>query len=157
MRNVERVKRTRAALIASARKLFGEQAFAEVSTDAIIDDAGVTRGALYHHFADKAELFEAVCRELSEEAMAAIETAVAGVGDPVEALERGSLARLDYGLRSDVRRVLLVEAPTVLGWPRWVALDGSHSFSLLRGGVAGGRLPNVLAFFALSGWPRPTI
>jgi AcrR family transcriptional regulator len=135
MKNAERVVRTRAALLVSARKLFAVKPFAEVSTEAVLAGAGVTRGALYHHFADKAALFEAVCRELSEEAMAAIERSVGRVADPVKVLEKGSLAWLDFMLRPEVRRILLVEAPTVLGWPRWVAMDEAHSFKLLRSGV----------------------
>jgi len=146
MKNAERVMRTRAALIASARKLFAEKPFAEVSTEAVLVGAGVTRGALYHHFADKAALFEAVCLELSEEAMAAIELSIRRVTDPVKALEKGSQAWLDYMLRPEVRRILLVEAPTVLGWPRWVAMDEAHSFRLLREGVAGALKSGALSF-----------
>ena len=136
VRNAERVKRTRAALLASARRLFAERPYAEVATEEVLAGAGVTRGALYHHFADKAALFEAVCAEISAEATEAVEAAVAGADDPLVALEAGSLAWLDVMLKSETRRILLVEAPTVLGWTRWVALDEAHGFRLLRKGVA---------------------
>src|SRR5690606_34506013 len=109
MKNVERVARTRAALVGSARKLFAQHGFADTATEAIIAGAGVTRGAMYHHFADKTSLFEAVCRELSAEAMEAIGAAVAAADGQVDGLERGSVAWLDFMLRPDVRRILLVE------------------------------------------------
>ncbi len=146
MRNVERVARTRAALIASARKLFAERPFAETSTEALLDGAGVTRGALYHHFEDKTALFEAVCIELSAEAKAAVEVALAKAKGHVDGLERGSIAWLDFMLQPEVRRILLVEAPTVLGWSRWVALDQELSFRLLLEGVAGALEAGELQF-----------
>lgn len=135
MRNTERARRTRAALIDSAHRLFADLSYDEVSTEMVLAGAGVTRGALYHHFVDKAALFEAVCVVLSEGAMAAISSAVDGVEDPLLALEAGSHAWLDYMLGAEARRILLVEAPTVLGWSRWAALDEAHGFRLLFEGI----------------------
>ena len=135
VRNVERAAQTRDRLTAAARALFADQGFAATSTEAVIARSGMTRGALYHHFAEKAELFEAVCRELSLEAKAAIELAVKGIEDPLTGLEAGSLAWVDYMLAPEARRILLVEAPTVLGWQRWRRLDEKHSFQLLRAGI----------------------
>ncbi len=76
--NVQRRAQTRGCLINAARHLFAIQGYADTRTEAILNGAGVTRGAMYHHFRNKTELFEAVCELLSQEAMAAIEQAVAG-------------------------------------------------------------------------------
>ena len=131
----ERAALTRAKLMEAARRLFARDGFAGTGTEAILAAAGVTRGALYHHFRDKADLFEAVCREMHEDAVADIERAVAGVDDPIAALEAGALAWIDAMVRPDVRRVLAIEAPGVLGWARWNALDRQHGYGLLRDGV----------------------
>ncbi len=136
MRNVERVQRTRSALLSAGRTLFARHGFAETATEAILAEAGVTRGALYHHFTDKAALFEAVCDGLSGEAAAAVESAVAGIADAAEALEVGLVAWVRFVRQPEVRRILLLEAPTVLGWERWTALDQRHAFQSLKAGVS---------------------
>jgi AcrR family transcriptional regulator len=146
MKNVDRVALTRGRLLAAGRKLFAARGFAATSTDDILREAGVTRGALYHHFRDKTDLFEAICRELSEAAMRKIEEAVDGVDDPIKALEAGCLAWMDFVLRPEIRRLLIVEAPAVLGWQRWLELDEAHSFKLLREGIAEALSAGVIQF-----------
>ena len=136
--NPERSTATRARLIGVARVLFAEHGYAATGTEAILAGAGVRRGALYHHFADKAALFEAVCLAVSEEAVPEIDAATAGVDDPVEALVLGAVAWIDFMVRPDVRRILAVDAPTVLGWERWEALDRQLSYVALRAGVQAG-------------------
>lgn len=133
--NPERSAATRARLIAAAHALFAEHGYAATGTEAILAGAGVRRGALYHHFADKAALFEAVCLALSEQAVPRVDEATAGVDDPVEALVLGAVAWIDFMTRPDVRRILAVDAPTVLGWARWEALDRQLSYAALRAGV----------------------
>jgi AcrR family transcriptional regulator len=134
-RNVDRSAATRGRLVAVARTLFAADGYAAAGTEAILDGAGVKRGALYHHFRDKAELFEAVCRQLAEEAAAAIGEAAGRESSAYGALVAGSLAWFDAMLRPDIRRILVIEAPGVLGWERWNALDAQHGFGLLRQGV----------------------
>lgn len=73
-KNELRTIQTRGRLVAAARTLFARNGYAMTSTDAIIDEAGVTRGALYHHYRDKADLFEAVCRDLAAGAAEAIKS-----------------------------------------------------------------------------------
>lgn len=136
-KNVDRSAATRGRLLSVARTLFAADGYAATGTEAILDGAGVKRGALYHHFRDKAELFEAVCRELAEEAAAAIVAAAGRETRAYDALVAGSLAWFDAMLRPEVRRILVIEAPGVLGWERWNALDAQHGFGLLRQGVAG--------------------
>jgi AcrR family transcriptional regulator len=130
--NPERSAHTRAQLLGVARALFAQHGFAATSTEAILAGAGVKRGALYHHFTDKAALFEAVCMELVEEALPAVDAATARARGALDALIRGSIAWIEFVTRDDVRRILLVDGPTVLGWQRWHALDDRLSVNALR-------------------------
>lgn len=133
--NAERSAGTRARLVGVARTLFARDGYTATGTEAILAGAGVQRGALYHHFTDKAALFEAVCVQLSEQALPAVEAAVVKAADPLDALVRGSIAWIAFVTREDVRRILLVDAPTVLGWERWDALDRRLSSLALREGI----------------------
>ena len=133
--NVQRSAVTQARLIEVARALFAADGYAATGTEAILDGAGVRRGAMYHHFADKAALFEAVCLALSEEALPVLEAATAKARNPLDVLVRGSIAWIGYVTRDDVRRILLVDAPNVLGWERWEALDQRLSAEALRTAV----------------------
>lgn len=130
--NPERSAHTRARLLGVARTLFARDGYAATPTEAILEGAGVQRGALYHHFADKAALFEAVCVQLVEEALPPIDTATARARGALDALTRGSIAWIEFVTRDDVRRILLVDGPTVLGWQRWQALDDRLSVNALR-------------------------
>ncbi|OSZ75625.1 TetR/AcrR family transcriptional regulator [Hydrogenophaga sp. IBVHS1] len=130
--NPERSALTRSRLLGVARTLFAQHGFASTSTEAILAGAGVQRGALYHHFADKSALFEAVCIQLVEEALPCVEVATARARGALDALERGSIAWIEFVTRDDVRRILLVDGPTVLGWQRWHQLDDRLSVNALR-------------------------
>lgn len=134
-RNDLRAAQTKARLVAAARAHFARDGYAQAGTEAILAEAGVKRGALYHHYRDKADLFEAVCRELAAEAAGAVRAATDDVADPAEALEKGSIAWIDYMARPESRRILVLDAPGVLGRERWEALDRELSFDLLRAGV----------------------
>jgi len=130
--NPERAAQTRAKLMSVARGLFAQHGFAGTSTDAILSGAGVQRGAMYHHFADKAALFEAVCLQLVEEALPHVDAAADGASGGLDALIKGSIAWVEFVTREDVRRILLVDGPTVLGWERWDSLDERLSANALR-------------------------
>lgn len=133
--HAERSTATRARLIGVARALFAEHGYAATGTEAILEGAGVKRGAMYHHFADKAALFEAVCMAISEEAVPVIDAAIDAADDPFEVLVRGSTAWVQFTTQAAVRRILIVDAPTVLGWERWEALDRQLSARALREAV----------------------
>lgn len=142
----EQVAQTRAALVAAARRLFGDRGYANTSVEDIAREARVTSGALYHHFSTKALLFEAVFVETHAELMAA-STAPTESGrepDPLALLTRGSEAFLEAVLRPDVQRILVVDAPAVLGLARFTELDERDAFPLvvatLRAAVAAGQL-----------------
>jgi AcrR family transcriptional regulator len=110
----ERRAQTRAALIAAGRTLFTEHGFAGAGREEIVDRAGLTRGALYHHFASKEDLFAAVYEEVERDLCAeVVAAAVAGV-DPVDGLRLGALAFLDAAAKPEVRRIVLLDGPAVL-------------------------------------------
>lgn len=110
----ERRAATRAALIAAARELFAQKGFAGAGREEIVERAGVTRGAMYHHFDSKEALFRAVYEEVEEEVLAHLMVAAAPARDPKEMLRLGSLAYLDIAATDDVRRICLLDAPAVL-------------------------------------------
>ena len=127
----DRATRTRAALVAAARELFAEQGFAATSRDAIAARAGVTRGALYHHFDSKAVLAAAVVAELETELVGRVVSA-ARDGDGVrDQLHRGCRAYMDACADPTVARIL-VDAPAVLGLAACRALDADACLPLLE-------------------------
>jgi AcrR family transcriptional regulator len=101
-------------LLGAARALFAERGFAAAGREEIVERAGVTRGALYHHFASKEDLFRAVYEQVEDELTAATMTAAVTSDDPVEQLRRGSYSFLDAASTPDVRRIVLLDAPSVL-------------------------------------------
>jgi AcrR family transcriptional regulator len=121
------------ALVAAARRLFAERGYAGVGTEEIVQRAGVTRGALYHHFrGGKEELFRAVLVQLSAETMRQIAAAASAPEDPWEALMAGADAFLDACTTPEVQRIMLVDGPSVLGWDVWRAIDSDHGLGLLE-------------------------
>ncbi len=131
----EKAMATRGKLVAVARELFAAQGYAATGTETILAAAGVTRGALYHHFADKQALFAQVCEDLHAEAGQVIETDADAQGDAFDGVIAGCLGFLDFMVRPDVRRILILDAPSVLGWEAWNEMDRRHGFGLLIEGV----------------------
>ena len=130
----DRSAATRDALVAAARPLFAAHGFAEVSTDAIVAAAGVTRGALYHQFADKTALFEAVVAAVEADIARRLAdgVAVAGISDPVEALRHATRTWLDICVEPDILRIALVDGPSVLGWTHWREVCYLHVLGLVQ-------------------------
>jgi AcrR family transcriptional regulator len=131
---------TREALVAAARRLFAAQGFAEVATDAIATEAGVTRGALYHQFADKVALFDAVVDAVEADIAARLaeHAAGAGVSDPVEGLRRAVRAWLEICVEPEIHRIALLDGPSVLGWARWREVCQRHVFGMVQTVLAQG-------------------
>ena len=125
---------TRDALVSAARRLFGADGFADVPTDAIVAAAGVTRGALYHQFADKTALFGAVMEAVEADIARRLakEVAAAGISDPVEALRYAMWAWLEMCVEPDIHRIALIDGPSVLGWSRWREVCQQHVFGLVQ-------------------------
>jgi AcrR family transcriptional regulator len=143
----ERAAETREALIAAARPLFAAQGFADVALETIVRAAGVTRGALYHHFADKTELFAAVFEQVEAEVAARMGEAIAASNqtDPVEVMRLGADFWLDACSDPEVQRIVLVDAPAVLGWTRWTEIGDRYNTGMVRAlltnAVETGRIP----------------
>jgi len=143
----ERAAETREALIEAARPLFAAQGFAEVALETIVRAAGVTRGALYHHFADKTELFAAVFEKVEGEVAARMGEAIAASNqtDPVEVMRLGADFWLDVCSDPEVQRIVLVDAPAVLGWTRWTEIGDRYNTGMVRAlltnAVETGRIP----------------
>jgi len=122
---------TRRALIDAARTLFAEHGFADTATEAVVQAAGVTRGALYHHFKDKTALFRAVYEDLEEQLVMQVAASVGNVRDPLRVLKKGAEAFLDACLDPAVTRVVLLEGPSVLGWELWREIDQAYGLGLI--------------------------
>jgi AcrR family transcriptional regulator len=143
----ERSAATRAALVDAARPLFAERGYGGVGTEEIVRAAGVTRGALYHQFKDKAELFEAVFESVEQDVMQRIADAVvaAGAQDPVAALRAGAAGWLDACADPVVKRVVLLDGPSVLGHERWREIGMRYGAGLteatLQAAIDAGALP----------------
>ncbi len=133
--NRERSETTRAALIAAARALFVEKGFAAASTPQIVAPAGITRGALYHHFEDKRALFRAVVEQEARAVAEAIESATPTGMDPRAALMAGSEAYLTAMSLPGRTRLLLIEGPAVLGTVAITALDEANAMRTLKEGL----------------------
>ena len=132
----ERREETRGLLLGAARALFAEKGFAETSTPEIVAEAGVTRGALYHHFADKTALFAAVVEAEHAAVAQGIEAAGDAMpSDPVAALLAGSAAFFDAMSDAGRRRILLVDAPAVLGRAALDEIDARHGLETLVCGL----------------------
>jgi AcrR family transcriptional regulator len=126
---------TRAALVSTARALFTERGYAGVGTEEVVRRAGVTRGALYHHFRDKQDLFRAVYEEMETEAVGEITARIQGMQDPLELLVEGVRAFLDVCGDPVWMRVGLRDAPAVLGWEEWREIGNRHGLGLVTGGL----------------------
>jgi AcrR family transcriptional regulator len=126
----ERSAATREALITAARKLWGLRGYAEVGTPEIATAAGVTRGAMYHQFADKAALFREVIEVVEQDVMARMATVVAesAVTTPADAIRAAVDAWLDVSGDPEVRQLILLDAPSVLGWAEF--RDVAQRYSL---------------------------
>lgn len=130
---VEQRDATKAALISAGRSLFAVRGYAGVGTEEIVQRAGVTRGALYHHFrGGKEDLFRAVLVQISAETARRVMRAAAATDDPWEALVLGVEAFLDACVTPDVQRIMLVDGPSVLSWDVWRAADGEFALGLLE-------------------------
>jgi AcrR family transcriptional regulator len=143
----ERSAATRDALISAARKLWGLRGYAEVGTPEIATAAGVTRGAMYHQFADKAALFSEVVEAVEQDVMSRMATVVAGSGatTPADAIRAAVDALLEVSGDPEVRQLILLDAPSVLGWAAFRDVAQRYSLGmteqLLTEAIRAGQLP----------------
>jgi AcrR family transcriptional regulator len=128
----ERRDAARAALLASARRLFGKRGYAETTIDEVAADAGFAKGGVYHHFPTKTDLFEAVLELVSEDVARQTLAVASAQKNVLDALIAGTRAYFDCCAEARTARILLVDGPQVLGWDRWREIDQKH----FGGGVA---------------------
>lgn len=145
-RQADRSSATRARLVKVARELFAERPYAEVGTEEIVRRARMTRGALYHHFADKRDLFRAVHEQMEAEMVDEVQRKIAssGAADPVEGLQAGVRSYLDACADPSFARITLVDAPAVLGWAEWRRIDEEHALRLVLAGLEGAMAAGAL-------------
>jgi AcrR family transcriptional regulator len=160
-RRAAQAEATRAALVVAARRLFVEKGYHRTSTEEVVAEAGVgTRGALYHHFADKQALFEAAFIAVEEDLV--IEAAK-NLADPADGalnqLRQGLIGFLDASLTPHVQRILLIDGPAVLGWVKWRELESLYGLGAIRamleravgeGDLAAGQPVDALAHVLLA-------
>jgi AcrR family transcriptional regulator len=128
----ERTRVTKAALLAAGRQLFAEKGYAGAGREEIVALAGVTRGALYHHFGDKLGLFQAVLEEVEAELTDAVAAAADLPGvDAREMLVSGAMRFIDASMEATCRRIIL-DAPAVLGWTESRRIQEDHSLGLTK-------------------------
>ena len=144
-KKVEQGRVTRDHLVAIATRLFTERGYDGTSIDAVLGESGVSRGALYHHFGGKDLLFAAVLEAVSERVDEHMTTATRGSTDPMSALRDGCLAWIRLAGDPTVRQVLLIDAPTVLGWQRWRQLDEDRTLGMVKGALGAAAVARLLA------------
>ena len=157
-RKVEQGHATRRDLVATATRLFADRGYEGTSIEAVLQETGVSRGALYHHFSSKEALFEAALEEMEATIARDVAAAAGELEDPVEMLRAGSLAWLRMAGDPVIQQIVLIDAPSVVGWQRWREIDEGNSFGLLKTALQGaadkGRVPagsvDVLAHMLLA-------
>ena len=128
----ERTEATRATLIRAARRLFAGKGFAGSSTEEILAVAGVSRGAMYHHFPDKKALFRAAFEAVEGDLTAQVSSAVGRSTEPVGQLQLAFDAFMDQYRNPDVQRIVMLDGPTVLGWDTWHEIDERYVFGSIK-------------------------
>ena len=131
-KRLEKGLETRRAIIETATRLFAEHGYAAVSIDAVLAACEISRGALYHHFASKEALLEAVFEAVEIDVTNKVLARAASARGAVEAVRAGCEAFLDLTQDPVVRQIVLTDAPSVLGWEKWREIDERYAFGLMK-------------------------
>jgi AcrR family transcriptional regulator len=123
---------TRQHIVSAATRQFAKPGYEGTSIEALLVELEISRGALYHHFASKEALFEAVLETVEADLAKAIMSAGRGIADPVERLRAGCGAWLRLAQDPVIRQIVLIDAPSVVGWQKWREIDARHGFGLLK-------------------------
>lgn len=129
---------TRRSMVVEARRLFGERGYAATSVDEIVRAAGVTKGALYHHFTGKDDLFRAVVEDVKGEVTAVVGESFLATDDEPDALDtvtRGCLAFIDAHRDPAIQRITILDARSVLDPIQRRALDARYEVAVIRGAL----------------------
>jgi len=136
---------TRARIVEVATGLFASAGYEATSIEVVLSKSGISRGALYHHFQDKAALFEAVLEAMEAAIATKLRAASVGITDPIAAMRAGGDAWLALSRDPAVKQIVLIDAPAVLGWQKWREIDSRFGFGLIKAGLKNlsraGRLP----------------
>jgi AcrR family transcriptional regulator len=128
----ERGRARRAELVEVAKGLFAERGYEGTSIEAVLDAAGVSRGALYHHFDSKEALFEAVFLDIEDEIGRRALKAAEGLTDPVEILRAAGRAWIAMAAEPVIQRVVILDAPSVLGWEKWRSVEEAGALGMIK-------------------------
>ena len=123
---------TKERLVEVATELFGDNGYDATSIESVLHAAGVSRGSLYHHFSSKGALFAAVVESVEERVGADVASAAAGADGAVEVLRRGGREWIRLAGDRIVQRILLIDAPSVLGWEEWREVEERHALGLVK-------------------------
>lgn len=144
-RRAEHSAETQQRLIEAARRLFAERGYAATGTEDLVAAARMTRGALYHHYADKRDLFRAVFERVEQDLALRVAVAGAGGGDPWERMRAGTRGLLEACRDPAIARIVLIDGPSVLGWAEWRRIDSQYAFGIVRAAleanIEAGNLP----------------
>jgi AcrR family transcriptional regulator len=131
----ERREKTKGAVVKAARRIFGERGFAVTTMDDIASGARVAKGAVYHHFKTKEDVFEAVFEVVSHDLVAEIDAVARAEKDALVAMAAGTQHYLAACAKGATGQIILRDGPAVLGWERWREIDAKHF---------GGKIPRGL-------------
>jgi AcrR family transcriptional regulator len=136
---------TRERLVEVATRLFAERGYEDASIEDVLSEAGVSRGALYHHFRGKDALFEAVVESIEERVLAGLSEVLGGTPDAVTALRVASLGWIDLAADPVIQRIVLIDAPSVLGWQRMREINEQYALGATRELLSQtGRVPEAM-------------
>ena len=131
-RREEYAETTRHAIVQAAVERFAAGGFARTTIDEVADAARVTKGAVYHHFQDKSELFEAAFVVMEERLLVRVDEGVQGIEDPWELMATGIDLFLAECCEADFRRIAIQEAPAALGWARWKEIEERYFLGVVK-------------------------
>lgn len=134
----QRRERTRSQLLGSARQLFGASGYEATKMDDVAEGASVAKGALYHHFKSKHELFETVLQEISSEIAISVKTSLMTDQALLHAMRTGVQEFFTRCAEPEVTQILLKDGPAVLGWQRWREIDAQNFGGIVRGFIIQG-------------------
>ena len=136
-KRLERGATTRDRIIDAATRLFAEEGYEAVSIEVVLQSCAISRGALYHHFGSKSEIFVAVLEAVEEQVARSVAQAAIGADGPLAIVSAGAEAWLALAASDPVvRRVILQDAPAVLGWDKWRDIEERHSLGLIKLGLS---------------------
>lgn len=132
----KRREATRQAIMLAAQELFGAHGYANITVDQIADEAGVAKGAIYHHFPAKSDIFEAVLQKVAKEILAGVQTTLGQHSDIFSAMVAGNRAFFSVCAKPEHTQIFLKDGPSVLGWRRWREIDAAYFGAMVKNALS---------------------